>query len=200
MKPVSTRLLFQFEGGRALALGHDDMSALQAFYVRNPEYFMAVEGEPPAVDEARSTIEDGLPPEMPYRYIRTIGFVNVDGTLTAMANVVADMFAPGVWLIGLFIVQTEQHGRGLAQAGYQAMETWMRGEGAQWIRLGVVIGNARAERFWERVGYIDVRTREGLVMKSKTNDLRVMVKPLVEESIAEYLAKVSRDRPETEGA
>ncbi|RKP52123.1 GNAT family N-acetyltransferase [Trinickia fusca] len=200
MKPVSTRLLFEFEGGRALALGHDDMSALQAFYVRNPEYFMAVEGEPPAADEARSTLEDGLPPEMPYRYIRTIGFVDMDGALTAMANVVADMFVPGVWLIGLFIVQTDRHGHGLAQASYRAMETWMRSEGAQWIRLGVVIGNARAERFWERVGYVEVRTREGLVMKSKTNDLRVMVKPLVEESIAAYLAKVPRDRPETEGA
>src|SRR5258705_9166242 len=32
----------------------------------------------------------------------------------------------------------------------------MRGSGALWLRLGVVEGNLRAERFWENSGYVDI--------------------------------------------
>ena len=66
--------------------------------------------------------------------------------------------------------------------------------------LGVVQGNARAERFWESMGYIQVRTREGVAMGKLTNTLRVMVKPLHGQTIEEFLALVPRDRPEPAGS
>ena len=55
-------------------------------------------------------------------------------------------------------------------------------------------GNTRAEQFWERCGYHEVRRREGIPMGVRVNDVRVMVKPLAEGSIADYLAQVARDR------
>ena len=68
-------------------------------------------------------------------------------------------------------------------------------QGARWLRLGVVRGNARAERFWERCGYVQVRERGPVQMGRKTNLLRVMVKPLAGGTLDEYLALVARDRP-----
>jgi hypothetical protein len=63
------------------------------------------------------------------------------------------------------------------------------------MRLGVVEGNARAEAFWEKSGYVQVARRERIVMGQKTNSIRVMAKPLFGQSIAEYYALVERDRP-----
>jgi len=56
-----------------------------------------------------------------------------------------------------------------------------------------VVGNARAEHFWIRCGFIDVRLRAGVPMGARVNDVRVMVKPLTGEALADYRALVPRD-------
>jgi len=72
----------------------------------------------------------------------------------------------------------------------------MRERGAQWIRLGVVVGNGRAERFWEKMGFIEVRRRHDIEVEGRLSDLRVMAKPLSGGNLADYLAVVARDRPD----
>jgi ribosomal protein S18 acetylase RimI-like enzyme len=174
-------------------LDERDISALQRFFVANPEYFVAVNGEPPRSDEAEREFRDVPPAGMAYREMRTLGFF-ADADV-AMAIVVGDFIAEHVWHVGLFIVATALHGSGAAHAMYRQLEAWMVERGAHWIRLGVVVGNARAERFWERSGYAEVRRRGPLQMARRTNLLRVMVKPLDGRAIAPYLALVARDRP-----
>ena len=105
--------------------------------------------------------------------------------------------AEGVWHIGLFIVATSLHGSGTAQALYAELESWMRARGGRWARLGVVEGNVRTERFWERMGYVEVRRRLGVEMGNKISTLRVMAKPLGNCTLSEYLGVVARDRPES---
>ena len=72
--------------------------------------------------------------------------------------------------------------------------------GAKWLRLGVVRGNTRGERFWESVGYVQTRLRHGVEFGAKTNTLRVMFKPLGAGALEEYLSLVPRDRPEVPDA
>jgi hypothetical protein len=74
----------------------------------------------------------------------------------------------------------------------------MKANGAAWIRLGVVEGNLKAERFWHKTGYREVRKRLGIKMGRRTNDVRVLVKPLDTGSIADYLSLVKRDNPDSE--
>jgi len=102
-----------------------------------------------------------------------------------------------VWHIGLFIVASALHGSGAARAMYGELERWMAARGARWIRLGVVVGNAKGERFWRRQGYVQVRERGPVQMGRRANMLRVLVKPLAAGSVEEYLELVERDRPET---
>ena len=59
-------------------------------------------------------------------------------------------------------------------------------------------GNTRAERFWEKLGYREVRRREGIEMGKRVQTVRVMVKPLAGGSLPAYLALVARDWPEAE--
>ena len=173
-----------------------DIPALQRFFDANHAYFLEVNGEPPRADEGEREFRDVPPPEMAYREMLLLGWFGGDGELVAMATIVGDFIAEHVWHLGLFIVATALHGSGAAHAMYRELEEWTVGRGAHWIRLGVVVGNTRAERFWERSGYRQVRERGPLEMGRRTNRLRVMVKPLAGREVAPYLALVARDRPD----
>lgn len=185
---------------RTIELGSDDEPLLQRFFAENPAYFIAVHGEPAADNEAHEEIHGVPPAAWSFTKKWLVGYVDGAGSLVAMANVITDLLAQGVWHIGLFIVATSRHGSGDAQRLHHGLERWASGHGARWLRLGVVQGNARAERFWKSMGYAQVRTREGVAMGRLTNTLRVMVKPLQGQTIEEFLALVPRDRPEPTGS
>lgn len=181
---------------RVVELTPDEESLLQAFFELNPLYFLSVNGEPAQPGEALVEINDPLPAGWAFTKKWLIGYLNPDGSLAAMANVVSDLLVPTVWHISTFIVATARHGSGDAQALYAGIESWAISNGACWLRLGVVRGNARAERFWTRQGYVQTRLREGAQMGKRTNTLRVMCKPLYGGSVEQYLTLVQRDRPE----
>ena len=183
-------------GLRTIELRSDDAPELQRFFEANPHYFVAIQGEPAAANEAHEEIHGELPPGWAYTKKWLVGCIDAEGSMQAMANVVSDLLAPGVWHIGLFIVATSRFGTGDAQALYRGLETWAASNGANWLRLGVVQGNLRAERFWEALGFVQTRTRSGVEMGKLTNTLRVMVKPLASGTLEQYLALVERDRPE----
>ncbi|GAB4122371.1 MAG: hypothetical protein Fur0014_21650 [Rubrivivax sp.] len=75
-----------------------------------------------------------------------------------------------------------------------ALERLAREGGAAWMRLGVVAGNARAERFWARHGDVPTRVREGVDTNGRVNTVRVMVKPQAGGAIDDHLAPAPRDR------
>lgn len=183
-------------GCAARFLGEADIPALQAFLEANPEYFELVEGKAPAPEEAREILFDEPPPDVAWSGKGVIGFTDRDGAIFAMVQVLSDLPAKAVWHIGLFVVATARHGKGDAQAILSWLEDWVRGHGAAWLRLGVVMGNRRAERFWERSGFVQTRARRGVVLGASTHDIRAMIKPLAGGSIADYLAFVARDRPD----
>ncbi|MBL0150897.1 MAG: GNAT family N-acetyltransferase [Ideonella sp.] len=188
-----------FEAGpwRACALSPTDAVWLQAFFDANPLYFITINGQAAGPHAAQLELEERPPAEMPYREVLWLGFVDPAGALQGMANVVADLLAPGVWHTGLFIVATALHGTGAGRTLYQGMEDWMRRGGARWLRLGVVLGNAPAEAFWQRMGYTEVRRRFNVDTGGRLNTVRVMVKPLTADAHFEgYLAMVARDHPD----
>jgi hypothetical protein len=182
-------------GYRLRELGPADIAAVQRFFEASPEYFWIVNGEGPRPDEARSEFADLPPAGMAYRKMSLLGFYDGSGALIGFANIVADFIVEHVWHVGLFIVATALHGSGAAASLYALLERWMIGQGAQWLRLGVVQGSVRAERFWACCGYVPVRERGPVTMGKKSNLLRVMAKPLAGGTIDEYLALVARDRP-----
>jgi GNAT superfamily N-acetyltransferase len=180
---------------RALELGIADVPALQAFFDANPDYFVGTTGEPARADEALHELNDAPPAGWSFTKKWLLGFADDRGALAGMANVWSDFLVEGTWHIGLFIVASPLHGNGTAQATYRALESWMHAQGGRWIRLGVVKGRERAERFWRQVGYTEVRQRPGVAMGQLVNDLRVMVKPLGDADIADYLSRMARDNP-----
>ena len=172
------------------------MPLLQRFFDANPDYFLAVNGEIAGADEAHEEVHGSLPAGWPFTRKWVVGIADSNGALVAMMNVVTDLLAAGVWHIGLFMVGVEARGTGLAPALLRRLERWAIAGGAAWLRLGVVAGNARAEKFWESAGFVEVRCREGVAMGRKINTVRAMVKPLAGGTLPDYLQQVARDRPE----
>ena len=197
MSARSSASLFEADDYRAIELGAADVPRLQAFFESNPEYFLAVNGEPALPTEANEEVLGPMPAGWSYQEKRVIGFVDCGDAMVAMANVVSDLLAVGVWHIGLYIVATRLHGTGAAHALYRALESWMGREGARWLRLGVVARNARAERFWSDLSFVELRTRPGMEMGLRIQTVRVLAKPLDGGALDNYLALVPRDRPET---
>ena len=183
-------------GLRTIELTADREPLLQRFFEANLEYFLAVNGEPAGPGEAHEEIHGPPPPDFGFTKKWLVGYVDAQGSLAAMANVITDLLAPGVWHIGLFIIATARHGTGEAQVLHRGLEAWALSNGATWLRLGVVKGNARAERFWHSLGYVEARTREGIAMGKLTNTVSVMVKPIGGDTIEHYLSLVPRDRPD----
>jgi GNAT superfamily N-acetyltransferase len=173
---------------------------LQTFFEANPFYFLAVHGVPAQPSEAHEEIYGKLPVGWPFTHKYVFGSQGSEDQLEAMANVVSDLLAEGIWHVGTFIVATDRHGTGDAQALYGALERWAQRRGARWMRLGVVLGHARAEAFWQRRGYLQVAMRDGIVMGAKTNAIRVMSKPLYGQPLFEYYLLVERDRPASNAA
>jgi len=184
-------------GLAAREIGAADAPLLQRFFDENAAYFMAVQGAPAGPTEARDEIASLPPAGWPFTRKWLVGYVEKSGRLAAIAHAITDLFVPGVWHIGLFIVASSRHGSGDAQALVGELEAWGRDSGAEWMRLGVVAGNVRAERFWASRGYVSLRTRGGIVMGSQTNVIRTMVKPLAGGDLASYLGLVERDRADT---
>jgi GNAT superfamily N-acetyltransferase len=183
-------------GLHTVELTPDRAPELQRFFEDNPAYFLATSGEPAGPDEAYEEITGEVPPGWEFTKKWVFGYVNEHGSMVAMANVITDLLAPSVWHIGTFILATARHATGDAQTLYRGVERWAADNGAVWMRLGVVLGNTRAERFWRSQGYIAVRLRDGIQMGGRTNTVQNMVKPLADSTLEPYFTLVPRDRPE----
>jgi len=193
---MSTTVLFACDAVRAIELTERDLPALQQFFEANADYFELVNGGPPPPGEAAEEMRGALPAGWPYTKKWIIGLHDDAGSLRAMANVVSDLLASGVWHVGTYIVDRRWRGTGAAHRWYGALEAWAQRNGARWMRLGVVAGNARAEGFWAACGYREVRQRTGIEMGARVNTVRVLVKSLGGGDFGEYVALVPRDRPD----
>lgn len=197
LQSIPTPTLFTAGNLQARELGESDVPTLQRFFAANPEYFVAVNGASPRDDEAQREFADTPPPGMPFARRWMIGIFDEAGRLAAMASILSDFLAAGVWHVGLFIVATPLHGTGASAVLYRQLQDWMQAAGARWIRLGAVLGNGKAEGFWENAGYVEVRRRSGVPIGERTRVVRVFVKPLGGATQEEYLRLVERDRPDS---
>ena len=87
----------------------------------------------------------------------------------------AQLLVAGDTLIGYFVamkgvdevhllnitVAPSLQGQGWGRVMLDALATWARGQGAQWLWLEVRQGNVRAQRLYERQGYRQVGKRKG---------------------------------------
>lgn len=194
----------------ARELQRSEIPLVQALFDANPEYSQIINGRNAHANEAETEFDERPPAGMAWRRFWFLGLFERaggrageragehEGPLAGLAVVVTDLLQPGVWHLGLFLIATRLHGRGVAQPAYEALEDWARREGAQWMRLGVALANPRARRFWQRQGFAELRRRNQVDTGGRLNDLLTCCKPLAGGALDDYLALVPRDAPNAE--
>lgn len=187
--------MFETARFRVRELHAHELPLLQALFERHPEFFFTVNGRAPEPDEARQEFDELPPQHLSYSRRWFGGVFDRDGALQGNAVVVSDLAVARTWHVVMYLLATPLHGTGAATEVFAALEAWVRAQGARWLRLGVVVGNTRAERFWERCGFVEVRRRDNMDTGGRINTLRVMVKPLADGTVDEYLQQAPRDRP-----
>jgi GNAT superfamily N-acetyltransferase len=190
-------LLFETADLAVRDIQPEGVPALQALFEANPDYFVTVNGRAPGPDEAQREFEEFPPAHLPYGTRWFAGVFDRAGALRGSLILVSDLPARGVWHTALFFLAQELRGTGAALALHQALEAQAREGGAHWLRLAVIEGNGRAERFWARCGYQAVRVRDTVNASGQPRKARVMVKPLHGGSLADYLQRVPRDHPDS---
>lgn len=190
------RTLFAVDGLAVDSVREGELEEVQRFYEANPGYHVMVTGEPPPPTEAH----DGFHARPPDGWLlgRKWMLVGRDGSgrVVAVIDLLEDLFAPGVWCIGFFMVAEALQGSGTAASLHDALVAWMRARGARWSRLGVVEANLRAQRFWKGRGYRELRRRHDYPVGPRRHTLRVLARALDEGAgWDEYRRLVPRDDP-----
>lgn len=193
-----TAPLFHGPGFEARPLLASQVPLLQALFDHNPAYFQAINGRPAGPGEAQAESDELPPPHLPCGQRWVAGLFDPQGRLLGVLVLVADLGVAGVWHIALLLVDQARQGSGLAAAVMAALQAWATAGGALWLRLGVVLGNQRAERFWQRQGFTEARQRQGVDTGGRLNTLRVLVKPLAGGTLEAYHRLVPRDQPDSD--
>lgn len=176
------------------ALHAEQVPALQSLFDANPQYFNLVAGQPPRPNEAQIVFDDRPPTHLTFTNRWFAGVYDRSQVLKGLLVLLSDLSAQGVWHIALFFLDASVRGTGAAKDLHTALEAFAAAAGARWLRLGVIVGNQPAERFWSKCGYEEVRTRSIVNVSGDTRISRVMIKPLPGGTRAAYLDLVPRDR------
>jgi ribosomal protein S18 acetylase RimI-like enzyme len=182
-------------GWLARRLADSDAPLLQRFFDANPTYAELAYGHPWPPDEAERELKDLPPAELPQGRTHFLG-IERGAALRAFVSCTDDLLAPGVFHLGFLIVDEAEQGSGLAQQVFDALIAWAVARGALYLRLGVLAPNERGARFWQRQGLVEVKQRPDTPYGALRHTVRVLVKPLSGGSVADYLSRVARDRPE----
>ena len=172
-----------------------DIPEIQAFTEENPEYWLLTHGHPPNSDDAAKSFDWRPPADMSYsEHFSFLVRHSSTREILAQIDVATDLLAAGVYHLGFFVTATRTHGSGFAHRLHEAYERWAIDRGARWSRLGVVQANGRAEAFWRRHAYAEVKRDDGYLLGDRSHVLLTMVKPLRGETLRGYLEVVPRDR------
>lgn len=137
-------------------LGLDDEGLVQDLSERCADYTELAEGEavgPTAGRELLASAPEGWDPARLFK----LGLCDDDGVLMGLLDVAPGYPADDVWYLGLFLLDPSVRCAGLGTRLYHAFEQWAAGQGARRVMLLVVEENLAGRRFWERLGFTDVR-------------------------------------------
>ena len=139
----------------------EDGPIVQPLLERCTDYFQLVTGLPPGPAEAQGLFID-LPPDKTYDDKILIGLFDQADTLIGLLDAIRNYPEPGVWHIGLLLIDSTHRKRGRGAEVYQAFEDRSRSQAAQAVRLGVFEQNEKAQRFWQRMGFTEIEREHRL--------------------------------------
>lgn len=138
-----------------LVLTEDEAEDVAELYARCADYFQLQDGEAATLADVIEMFSD-VPDEKSAMDQTVLGWRD-DGRLYALAAILRDFPADGIWYLGFMIVDPAKRRQGIGRSIYQTIEQWAAGRGAREMRLSVLEVNEGADRFWRSLGYKELR-------------------------------------------
>jgi RimJ/RimL family protein N-acetyltransferase len=148
--------LFFLAGYSVRRLKTLNAAELQDLYERCSDYHEMHEGfatRPSAGADELAMLPPGRSQEDKF----SIGIYESTGPLIAYLDIVRGYPVENEWWIGLLMLDPEVRANGLGTRIFEAARDWAFSQGGQSIYLAVLEENKRAERFWRRQGFEEVR-------------------------------------------
>jgi len=155
-------------------LAPPDLRDLQSLFDRCADYFKVATGAPAHPEEAQRAFVAG-PPTKSVDDKRVIGVFR-NANLVGVIDALVDWPEPGVWSLGMFMLDPEHRNKGLGGQLMMAFERWCHKSGAQRFRTAIVTHHESGIRFLERSGYAPERTVDGYNAGSDVFSIRFYTK------------------------
>lgn len=134
----------------------NDEDLVLHFFEQCRAYFEDIEGRAPTRAVAHEIL-NGLPPGKRRDDKEVFGFFDEQDALIALIDLVRDYPVEKEWIIGLFLIAPERRRSGLSRSVHQFIETYMTNNGGAVLRIAVLEINEPGRRFWESLGYYEVK-------------------------------------------
>lgn len=132
-------------------LGVEDCAEIDALLVRCGEFIRLSEGHDPGPGDGRLLLDE-RPEEAPEVEKLVLGLY--DGPcLVGVVDLLKDFPTPGVWYLGLLLIEPARRRAGIGAALVTALSHWIVDQGGSALRLVVLDQNAAGHRFWTRQGF-----------------------------------------------
>ncbi len=146
--------MFEVLGLRVGRLGEDDAPEIDALLSRCAEFIRIAEGHEPEGGDGLLLLNE-RPNEAPEAQKLVLGVF--DGPcLIGILDLLKDHPAPGVWHLGLMLLEPARRRAGIGTALVKGLGDWVEAQGGRALRLGVAEQNAAGLRFWMRQGFRDI--------------------------------------------
>lgn len=152
--------MFPVEGYRVVKLGEAQVPALQALHERCHVFLELIYGHAPQPEAAAQLLVE-LPEGKGLEDKFLFGLYPPEGeAMAGVLEVIRDFPERGEWFIGFLMLDPAHREAGVGNRFVEALEEWVRGQGATGLRLIVQEQNPGALRFWQRRGFAVTGTAE----------------------------------------
>jgi GNAT superfamily N-acetyltransferase len=165
---------FRLDGYTVVRLTAADEGELQDLFVRCSDFHELAEGVPTPPGAASEELV-ARPPGTPLRDKFSFGISAAGGGMVGYLDLIRNHPAEGEWWIGLLMLEPAERGAGLGSRVYRAAAEWVARQGGTAIHIGVLEHNPKAERFWRRQGFQEVRRVEWVAGTGRVGRLIIMV-------------------------
>ena len=147
----------------------DDVEMVYALCLGNPQYYVYC---PPDVSHESIIADMGaLPPGVDKEDKYYTGFFD-DTRLVAVMDMIDHYHEPDEAYIGFFMVAREEQRKGIGSAIVAELCEYLAAQGYRSVGLGWMNGNAQAEHFWKKNGFVVTGASGNVVTAIKVLDQR----------------------------
>lgn len=157
---------------KRLSILDGDIEPLQDLFRRCTDYYELEEGESTVADAAEHLLLNKPSSLAPEDKI-VLGLYSETGLLVAICDLLRNYPSAGEWWIGLLMIDPEYRSAGLGTQILQEVISLANTEQATALWVAPLVQNPKAQRFWERHGFVEQRTTQTTTRSGRTNTVVV---------------------------